>query len=414
MSLEKQTRTGADTHSTTRILIAIAKMCFEANDLKKLSEHIVLLTKRRSQIKQAITKLIQECCTFVDQIQDKETKLAFIETLRTVTAGKIYVEVERARLTHTLSQIKEADGNLDEAASIMQELQVETFGSMEKREKVTLILEQMRLCLAKKDFIRTQIISKKIHTKYFEDESCQDLKLKFYELMIAMDQHDSSYVKICKHFRAILETKCVQEDPVKKLTALKNVVLYAVLSPYDNEQSDLLNRILEEKSLEDIPEYRALLKLFNTPELIHWSFITSSFEGILRVGTQQNPATGALASDVDGQKRWSDLKQRAVEHNIRIMAKYYSRISLKRMSQLLDLSLQETEETLSALVVKKTVYAKVDRLEEIVSFSSFKDPSDVLNEWSHDITCLMQNIGKINHLINKEEMMHQNYAAPSV
>ena len=40
---------------------------------------------------------------------------------------------------------------------------------MEKKEKVEFILEQMRLCLAKKDFVRTQIISKKINTKYFED-----------------------------------------------------------------------------------------------------------------------------------------------------------------------------------------------------------------------------------------------------
>ena len=48
-------------------------------------------------------------------------------------------------------------------------LQVETFGSMEKREKVEFILEQMRLCLAKKDYVRTQIISKKINTKYFEE-----------------------------------------------------------------------------------------------------------------------------------------------------------------------------------------------------------------------------------------------------
>ena len=38
-------------------------------------------------------------------------------------------------------------------------LQVETFGSMEREEKVQFILEQMRLGLAKKDYIHTQIIS---------------------------------------------------------------------------------------------------------------------------------------------------------------------------------------------------------------------------------------------------------------
>ncbi len=44
---------------------------------------------------------------------------------------------------------------------------------MERREKVDFILEQMRLCLAKKDYIRMQIISKKISIKFFESESEQ-------------------------------------------------------------------------------------------------------------------------------------------------------------------------------------------------------------------------------------------------
>jgi len=52
---------------------------------------------------------------------------------------------------------------------------------MEKKEKVEFILEQMRLCLAKKDFVRTQIISKKINTKYFQETdahvSCLDAVL---------------------------------------------------------------------------------------------------------------------------------------------------------------------------------------------------------------------------------------------
>ncbi len=42
---------------------------------------------------------------------------------------------------------------------------------MDRREKLEFLLEQMRLCLAKNDYIRTQIISKKINTKSFEDET---------------------------------------------------------------------------------------------------------------------------------------------------------------------------------------------------------------------------------------------------
>lgn len=184
LQLEKQTRLGSDMVSCSRVLIAIVQICFEANDWTSLNEYIALLVKRRSQIKQAVVKMIQECVTYVDKTPDKETKLKLIDTLRTVTEGKIYVEVERARLTKILAGIKEEDGDVAGAATIMEELQVETYGTMEKREKVELILEQMRLCLYKEDLVRTQIISKKINIKFFEDAEQQDLKFKYYGLMV--------------------------------------------------------------------------------------------------------------------------------------------------------------------------------------------------------------------------------------
>lgn len=145
--------------------MAIVKLCFEAGDLAALNEQIVNLTKRRSQIKQSVTKMIQEAVTYVEAVKDREAQLKLIEMLRTVTAGKIYVEVERARLALKLAHMREAEGKIEEAATVLQELQVETYGSMEKREKVELILEQMRLCLAKADYVRTQIISKKAQVK---------------------------------------------------------------------------------------------------------------------------------------------------------------------------------------------------------------------------------------------------------
>jgi 26S proteasome regulatory subunit N5 len=40
---------------------------------------------------------------------------------------------------------------------------------MEKKEKINFILEQMRLCLAKKDLIRTHIISKKVTPRSFDN-----------------------------------------------------------------------------------------------------------------------------------------------------------------------------------------------------------------------------------------------------
>ncbi|XP_065660283.1 26S proteasome non-ATPase regulatory subunit 12 isoform X2 [Hydra vulgaris] len=408
MALEKLTRTAADMFSTSRILVAILQICFFNNNFELLNEQIINLTKKRGQLKQSVTKMVQEACTYVDQIDSKVERIKLIDTIRTVTAGKIYLELERARVTRKLSELKEAEGNILEAASILQELQVETYGSMERQEKVEFILEQMRLCLAKKDFIRTQIICKKINTKFFDDNKEQVLKLKYYQLMIELCHNDSQYLSICKHYHAVYNTPCILEDSLKKKEALRNVVLYVLLSPFDNEQADFLARLSEDTNLEAIPLYKQMLKNFTTKELIQWSKFQQLYEHDLCVGTLENPVTGVFDRNTDsGNNRWNELKKRVVEHNIRVMEKYYSRITMLRMSELLDLTIKESERFISDLVTSKTIFAKIDRPAGIVVFKPPKDAADTLNEWSRDISGLMDLLNKTTHLITKEQMVHQ-------
>jgi 26S proteasome regulatory subunit N5 len=91
---------------------------------------------------------------------------------------------------------------------------------------------------------------------------------------------------------------------------------------------------------------------------------------------------------------------------MRVMAKYYNRINTRRMSALLDLTEQETEEFLSNLVTNKTISGKIDRLSGIVTFEKQKDQNELLNDWSSSLNLLMNTINKTTHLINKEEMVH--------
>jgi len=411
MSLEKQTRTGADTHSTARVLVTIVQLSFEAGDWSGLNERIIDLVKKRSQLKQAVAKMVTESCTFLDKTPDKATMMKLIDTLRTVTAGKIYVENERARLTHRLAKIHEKDGKVEEAAKIMQELQVETYGSMERQEKVELILEQMRLCLLTQDYIRAQIISKKISVRFFENEKYHELKLKFYGYMIELGQHEHDYLGICKHYRSVQDTESVKEDMPKLLNTLRNIVLYVVLAKHDNEQSDLLHRVAEERLLEDLPNYQKVLEKFTTKELISQADFSAEYEALLRDGAE---TTGVFSRDEAGEKRWADLKARVVEHNIRMMAQYYTKIRLGRMATLLALTEAETEDCLSDMVVAGTVSAKTDRLEGIVDFTEQQDPLENLNTWSYNTNKLMDLVMKTTHLINKEEMVHKTLGAGAV
>merc|ERR1712071_594616 len=191
-------------------------------------------------------------------------------------------------------------------------------------------------------------------------------------------------------YRAMYATDVIQENESDRRLMLQNAILYLLLSPFDNEQSDLTHRILQDKVLDEIPKFK-----------------------VLRTGD------GAALTDVftigseEGEKRWKALKTRVVEYNIRIMAKYYTRVTLQRMAVLLDLSPEDTEEFLSNLVSSKTVSAKVDRLDGVVHFqpSQTQDVNAVLNNWANEISSLMDLVTKTNHLINREEMVHRHLLA---
>lgn len=54
-----------------------------------MQEYIVLLSKKHGQLKQAITRMIQESMECLEKTPDMKTKLELIDTLRTVTDGKV-------------------------------------------------------------------------------------------------------------------------------------------------------------------------------------------------------------------------------------------------------------------------------------------------------------------------------------
>ena len=153
-----------------------------------------------------------------------------------------------------------------------------------------------------------------------------------------------------------------------------------------------------------VPVESRLLKLFTVQELMRWPVVAEQF-GPHLCSTDIFDATLKLGGDDHANKRWQDLRKRVIEHNVRVVAKYYTRIQLGRLTQLLDLTEEETEKYISELVTQKTIYAKIDRPARLVSFAKPRDADDVLNEWSSDMKNLLGLLERIDHLITKEEMM---------
>ncbi|KAJ9622725.1 proteasome regulatory particle subunit [Taxawa tesnikishii (nom. ined.)] len=436
LALEKQTRQASDLPSTSRILVAIVTICKESGDWSLLNEQVLLLSKKHGQLKQAITKMVQESMGFLEDAPNTEAKLSLIETLRTVTEGKIFVEVERARVTRILSNIKKEQGDINAATDTLCELQVETFGSMSRREKTEFILEQVALCIEKGDWTQAGILGRKISTRYFArkpkkseeqlekerkereekarkkgvepeepepEDDVTDLKLRYYEQQITLAKHEDKYLEVCKHYRQVLDTDAVENNPDQLRAALQRVIYFIILSPYDNEQSDLLHRIHRDTRNQQVPTDASLLRLFTVPELMRWPSVAENYGPHLC----STDIFDASPNDQDpkAHTRWLDFRKRVIEHNVRVVAKYYTRIHFKRLTELLDLSEEETEKYISDLVVSKTIYAKIDRPARVVSFEKKRDADEVLNEWSGNMKSLLGLLERIDHLITKEEMM---------
>lgn len=396
LALEKKTRQGADGPSLSKVLVAIVDVCHQGKEYKVLGENLVALAKRRGLLKEPIKHMVQRAHTILAEL-DYDTKMKLMDTLLSITDGKIFVEKSRARLVLELAHIRESEGKIDEAAKILQEVQVETFGTMKKKEKTEYILEQMRLCLLKKDFVRTQIISKKIHPRVLNEEGFEELKIRFNKLMIQYCLSDRTHLAIANCYWHIYQT---EKEEAAKFEYLKLQVLYAVLASYGNEQSDFANRLALDVNLEKVVPFQKLLKLFLTPEVMNWKELQQKYQSDLN-------SLSIFSDSEEAERLLGDLKLRVIEHNIRVISKYYSRITEKRLASLLDLDIPETEKHLSKLVVSNSVYARINRLSGIVVFRKAQTPSDTLNQWSSDVESLLKIVENTCHLIQRENMVHK-------
>ncbi|CAM8996631.1 unnamed protein product [Rhodiola kirilowii] len=423
LNVEKQARNSGDVAGTKKAATDILQLCFEAGAWKTLNDQIIVLSKRRGQLKQAVTAMVQQAMQYIDQTPDIDTRIELIKTLNLISAGKIYVEIERARLIKKLAKIKEEQGLIAEAADLMQEVAVETFGAMAKTEKIAFILEQVRLCLDRQDYVRAQILSRKISPRVFEVDpskekkkpkegdnvveeapadipSLPELKKIYYELMIRYYSHDDEYLEICRCYKSIYDIPSIKEDPAKWIPVLRKICWYLVLAPHDPMQSSLLNATLEDKNLSEVPNFKLLLKYLVTMEVIQWTNLWSTFKDEFE--SEKNLPGGSL-----GEKAADDFKLRIIEHNIIVVSKYYSRITLKRFAELLCLSLQETEKHLSDMVVSKALVTKIDRPMGIVNFQTASNSNEVLNSWATNLEKLLDLVEKSCHQIHKESMVHK-------
>lgn len=411
--LEKQTRQSSDLASSKRVLEKIVSTLVSNEDWEYLDELIIVLSKKHGQLKSAIQTLIQQVITSLDELnEDKkkelELKIKLIETIRTVTDKKIFVEVERAVVSKKLSEIYLSKyDDLDKAVEVLCDLQVETYSLMPFSDKIEYILDQIKLTLQKGDFAQAKVLSRKILLKTLKNFDKADYyKSVYLKYLVQISTFENDYISTVKNSLLLIDIPLIKDEEHKEY--LVSIIYHIILSPYDPHQNDLINQIkLNPIFIKNVDaKIFKLLEIFTTNELIHWSNIESLYK------QDYFNKTDIFKLEVN----YKNLQKRIIEHNLRIINKYYQFIKLDRLAYLLQLSISESESYVSELVNKGMISAKINRPQGIIKFEKAKKEgdrkasdnhvNDLLNDWCFDVDKLLEEVDSIGHLINKEEMMY--------
>ena len=167
----------------------------------------------------------------------------------------------------------------------------------------------------------------------------------------------------------------------------------------------MMHRVLADSTaapkLEKLPTAKHLLTLFTTQEIVAYPLTEEHQRAV-----EAHPALHTAGAEIHA--RWKNtLRERVIQHNIRVVSGYYRQLSMARLANLLGLSVDEAEKHVSDMVSDSGLYAKIDRPKGIIVFAKPQGPDEVLQDWASDISKMLSLVETTCYLINKETMMHK-------
>lgn len=415
-AVEKQTRLGSDPVGNGKVLNEIVRMCLKFPDnFTELKRQITLMIKKRALIKTSISS----CFDIIMEYLNGAPSSILMEIVKEGTEGKLYLEVQCARASMMLSKWKEEqEGDVEGAAHLLQEVPVETFTSLERRERITFILEQIRLSLAVKEHQKALIMSRKLNQKALMNDS--DLKLSYFRLMtnLALTDSNPRYLDCCEYLLKIntilAEAASIdgKDESTEKDLSLKMAIIFAVLAEETTAQKEIMSSLSGRiRELDSLPVvYKELLKTFQRSELIRLPAVQAGFSTEMTIFEQSLARFSPSPSDAPlTDVRWKHLGKRILEHNVKVIAKYYFSIRIDKMAKLLEISFVEAEDLVGRMVVQSALTScKIDQIKGVIYFEDKggMSPAAVVGNLNGRIKGLLGIVSHTCHQVSREEMIY--------
>lgn len=394
--LERSSRISENDQANRLVCETIAKMCINAKQWDELKDNIAVLASRNGAFSGSITCVIDMAMEQINNIGDEQVRLNFILKLVEVTSGKLFVELQRAVLTRYLVDYHESRKEYNECINLIQDLKLEVLSSMDEYECVSLMLRQLQYCLIIKDSFRAGFCVEKITQK-----RCQidELLLIFYKYLLQYHgEFTKDFLELARtHYN--IYSIIIKEDTIDKpldpeKVAMKNeslthAVINLLMAPRTPEQVRFCEEVSELRDLSFNITAKHLLNTFMGTNLITFPVFWERF-----------------GNDIP-QEFKDTMRIRVVEHGLRIISGFYSRISLQKLAKLLAIGVDELEQRIIDLVFNEKFYARIDRPNKIVTFKVQKKVSEVADEFSRNVAEVCKLVDHAHYLIEKEKLSYQ-------
>ena len=418
---EKVTRLENEYEKNRNICKQILSIISKRNDFHNYLRLFEYLTQRRNQSRESIISMVKNTLNDVlPHLKDNKDSSDLLKTIIKVTEGKIFVEYEYSQAIRRMTEIHLMNNQIDEAAKLIQDVQIEAFGSLENKYKVDYILFQMQVLLEKGDYIRSLMISNKIKRNHLDDEGFELLKIRFFQLMIQYFFHEKKYIEVSKCYKTLYDfVKSIDEklnDVEKKSKEIKPEIL------------DNYIKVKKENDLQKLFESWVLFLSLCPPELETKNMLNELLlkykkqldydKNILYIVEERLSDDIILIDNTlfDKYKDFEIFKQHQdliklfrkywIQHDLSLFEKFFGKIHIERICEMTLVPMEEIEDELADMVVNNYIFAKINRIEKMVNFRKRKDYHDELDNFNYDMDSMLKKIEDTCHLINKEYLKY--------
>ena len=342
------------------------------------------------------------------------SNVVVVEALKDICEKKIYLEVEYARCAMIL--VRHNEGNRDklaDAARIMENVQVETYGSMSKREKVEFILYQMKLQLLLGDLTKLYIVSRKVNPKVLDEPDMQILKISYFLFLFHIQETSADYESASSSLERVLEGLTLVQNQeeldavdraltelfqplLNKAALAESIVLFKCLQNHTAEKIENIRALSDKYEVHLVRNDRAmrLIESFLSRELTTCRVEAYDAQSFLVLSPTYPRSTDFLLA----------LHKQLVKKNLMIVALFFKRARLERIAALLETRFEEVEDNLCDLMLAKLVGGKIDRPARFVEFRGETTDEEVIDKWVKNINEIADMIDFVCERIEREEV----------